>query len=164
MNRRLQKSVLAWSFGAYALLMLWLLFGQRAGYLAIPGAYGTKLFQNCNLIPFATVAEFLRLLKYAQNPYLVRHALINLAGNVVMFVPLGFFLPCLWKKLRSFLRYLACQLAIVAGVELVQWFTLLGSLDVDDLILNTIGAASGFGLYRFAERRLAARQKQNNGC
>ena len=69
---------------------------------------------------------------------------MNLGGNVVLFVPLGLFLPVLWQKLDRFLPFFAFVTALITAVELIQLFTLLGSCDVDDLILNLLGATVGF--------------------
>ncbi len=76
--------------------------------------------------------------------------LINLVGNILVFVPLGFGLagaldrgrvkPIIWPAvLGGFMLSLA--------IELLQLATPSRSTDVDDLIFNTLGAALGAGLY-----------------
>ena len=131
---------------AYALLMLWLLFGQRIGS-GLWEAYPQRLAENFNLVPLSTLVDFADTLRDGMNPALVRHAIINLAGNVVMFVPLGALLPGCFAWLRSFGRCMAVSAGILCAVELIQLFTLLGVCDVDDLILNLLGTATGFLLY-----------------
>ena len=42
--------------------------------------------------------------------------------------------------------------AIITAVELIQLFTLVGSCDVDDLILNVIGSAIGYGFHKAANK------------
>ncbi len=77
-----------------------------------------------------------------------------------MFVPLGFFLPCLFPLLRGVIKYLVFQIAVIVIIELVQLFTLLGSCDIDDLIFNTAGAFIGFLLFRMVyNARLRRMQK-----
>ena len=126
------------AFAAYGLLMLWLLFGQRWGQSA--GAL--------NLEPFDTVRRYIWVLTHSSDANLLRHAVINLGGNVAMFVPLGFLVPCIWEKMGKFgWHFLAMVLTIVL-IELLQLMTNLGSCDVDDLILNLVGTAIGFGLYQ----------------
>ena len=127
------------AFAVYGLVMLWLLFGQRWGQNA--GGRNLKLFD--------TVQRYIWVLKYSRDSAQIRHAVINLAGNVVMFVPLGVFLPALWPKTRSIWRFLQLLAAILLAVELVQLVTLLGAFDVDDLLLNTLGALMGWGGWRF---------------
>ena len=132
-------------FAAYCALMLWLLF-DRPGYIdGIP--YWDQLLPNLNLTPFRTLRLFFGLLR-DHRPYLVRTALINLLGNVVMFVPLGLFLPLIFTRLRKLWRTLFTVTLLIAVVEIAQLFTLLGSCDVDDLILNLLGATLGYGIYK----------------
>lgn len=129
--------------GVYCALMLWLLFGQRWG----TELYRQNLAENMNLQPFATLQLYWQLLQGGDGS-LVRHAFINLAGNVIMFIPLGFLLPKAFAGLRKFFKvFFLCGLLIVL-VEAVQYVTLLGTCDVDDLILNMAGVTLGYILYR----------------
>ncbi len=134
-------------FFLYAACMLWLLFGQRFGDVDISG-YQQQLMTNMNLQPFATVRLYIRLLSGGYSETLVRHAFINLAGNVVLFVPLGVFLPGIWPRMRKFFVFVLTVVAGIIGVEILQLLTLLGSCDVDDLLLNVAGAALGFGIWK----------------
>lgn len=136
-------------FGLYIALMLWLLFGQRIGF-SVSGPYGQRLMENLNLVPFRTIGQYLLVL--GQGSLMSsRHAVINLAGNVVMFVPLGFFLPLVAEPCKKYGKHLAWVLVILLSIELLQLFTLLGSCDVDDFILNIPGTAIGYGFYRLTE-------------
>jgi len=146
MNQRTRR-ILRVLFISYGLLMLWLLFGQRFG-ADLPGTYWERVQGNVNLVPFRTIKEFIHTIGAAASPYLIRHSVINLAGNVVMFVPLGFFPPCFWSAPRSFAHCMLGAAVCILAIELIQLFTLLGSCDVDDLILNMVGVAIGYGLYR----------------
>lgn len=142
-----QTKTIVWMlFSAYIALMLWLLFGQRWGMDA-PGSYLQRLRENLNPVPLRTIRQYLHALTL-ENAYLVRHAVVNLAGNVVMFVPLGFFLPLVAKPCREYRKHLAWVLMILLAIELLQLFSLLGSCDVDDFILNVPGTAIGFGIFQ----------------
>ena len=81
--------------GLYILVMLWLLFGQRIG-----GEHAGSYWQELRgiPIPFETVFRFGRIILTGEPAYLVPHAVQNLAGNVVMFMPIGFFLPCFFAR------------------------------------------------------------------
>ena len=126
------------AFAVYGLVMLWLLFGQRWGQNA--GGRNLKLFD--------TVQRYIWVLKYSRDSAQIRHAVINLAGNVVMFVPLGFFVPMLWKKMHIFGWHFLTMVATIVAVELLQLLTRLGTCDIDDLVLNVIGTTMGFGLFK----------------
>ena len=86
-------------FAIYGVIMLWLLFGQRMGQGG-SGGYWQRM--ELVYVPLRTIRRFLWVLGNSANEAQIRHAVVNLVGNVVMFVPLGFFAPCLWEKLRKF--------------------------------------------------------------
>lgn len=136
-------------FGIYCALMLWLLFARPGFAEGIP--YADQLRSKLNLIPFRTLRLFVRLLDSGHPPY-VRAAVINLAGNVVMFIPLGIFLPRLWEGLRRFRKVLLSAALIIIAVELIQLFTLVGSCDIDDLILNLIGTVIGYAVCQYKRK------------
>ena len=131
-RRRLFLLLLA----AYALLMLWLMFLQRA----------PSPERSCNLIPGRTLIQLWSLL--GGRAELRRFAVTNLFGNVVMFLPLGL-LPAIWPRLRRFGWFLFTVTVLILVLEGVQYLTRLGSADVDDLILNLIGAGLGFAIWKF---------------
>ena len=67
----------------------------------------------------------------------------NLAGNILIFVPYGFFIS-MASRSRGFFKTLLCSMLLSLGVEIVQLFTRVGSFDVDDILLNTIGGVLGY--------------------
>ena len=136
------------AFVLYIAAMLWLLFGQRLG----TEIYRQNLAESINLTPFATLRMYWKLLRNSSDPYLVRHAFINLAGNVVMFIPLGFYQPYLLPKLRSFFKTMLTTVLLILVVEVVQYVTCLGSCDIDDLLLNLLGAGVGYLLFKLRRR------------
>ena len=135
-------------FCLYCAIMLWLLF-DRSG--PIEGVeYWEQVKMSLNLHPLRTVMRYLRLLS-SSRPFLVRTAVINLLGNVIMFIPLGFFLPQVFPRLAKLRKTLLTTTAVITLVEALQLFTLLGSCDIDDLILNVISAALGYGLHKLTK-------------
>lgn len=86
----------------------------------------------------------------------------NLFGNVVIFVPFGFFMP-MASKYRSFFATLFYSFGLSLCVETFQLVTKVGSFDVDDLLLNTIGGVVGYIVFITAAaiRRRNAHKKKN---
>ena len=128
----------------YGGLMLWLLFWRERSLEALP--YLHQLPMHVNLRPFRTIRLYLGLLS-ANRPSLVRIAAVNLLGNVGMFLPLGFLLPAAFPRLTKWYRCLLTAAGIIALVELLQMLFLVGTCDIDDLILNLTGTALGYGLF-----------------
>lgn len=144
-NRKVNTAL----FMAYSALMLWLLFDRPGFTEGIP--YWEQITRQLNLIPFRTLRLFAGLLDSGVRVY-IRMAVINLGGNIIMFVPLGFLLPRVFPRLSSLPRVMLTTAAIITAVELVQLFTLVGSCDIDDLILNVFGSALGFGVHKCAKK------------
>jgi glycopeptide antibiotics resistance protein len=77
--------------------------------------------------------------------------LAGAAGNVVLFLPFGFLLPLLWPRLDRFWRTVGAGLALSAAIELSQVaFPGVRRADVNDVLMNTMGAALGFLAWRLA--------------
>ena len=72
--------------------------------------------------------------------------LTNLAGNIVIFVPYGFFIS-MASRSRGFFKTLFFSMGLSLCVEVTQLFTRVGSFDVDDILLNTIGGVSGYIIF-----------------
>lgn len=145
-----RSSTIRLLFLVYSALMLWLLFGKRwdGGDISF-GNTG----ENLNLVPLETIRLYVGLLKNSTRESLIRHAIVNLVGNVVMFIPLGWFLPRIWIRLQGLFKTLLLSFGLICLVELVQYVTALGSCDVDDLMLNLLGVYFGYGIWRLGHRK-----------
>ena len=139
-----RRTILKTALYLYTLWMLWLLFGRSSGLSS--GNYREQLQQHLLLTPFQTIRNFLSSLRFGSLTQ-KRQAIINLVGNVIMFVPFGYLLPGLFPKFRSFIRFFLICLVLICLVEFLQLVTLLGVMDVDDVILNMAGFSIGYIAY-----------------
>jgi glycopeptide antibiotics resistance protein len=98
-------------------------------------------WNSVNLIPFTTISEYVTS---AIDGNIRGHAIRNLAGNLFLLFPLGFYLPFFARKINKLWLYSIVIAAGIITVEAVQILTMTGSFDVDDFILNFIGAFTGF--------------------
>lgn len=94
-----------------------------------------------NLIPLVQTIRFLR---YLENPFVIR----NLLGNLVLLAPVGIFLPLLFRKSRKFTIVLATGFLVTLSIEVFQLLLRFRVFDIDDLIINTIGVALGYWLFK----------------
>ena len=102
--------------------------------------------ENNNLIPFKTISLYIS----RQD----RVAIINLLGNLVAFAPMGLFLPLLFKKQTKLQNFILTNIAIILAIESLQFLSLSGHFDIDDLILNLLGALIIYGLYKIKKINL----------
>lgn len=100
-----------------------------------------------NFIPFSLMGYLFF------NPMI---GMINVAGNVALFVPLGILLPLLSKRFDGFGRAVLCGLLCSLTIEVLQYRSGNRSADIDDVILNTLGAALGYVIYWAGKRIVAA--------
>ncbi|MDQ0918252.1 VanZ family protein [Paenibacillus sp. V4I5] len=107
-----------------------------------------------NVVPFRTIGMYVLHV----DSFSTRTWVINLFGNIGLFMPYGILLPYLFrsaKRYGTFLLYFGCPLV---GLELLQMLLRVGSFDVDDVILNLLGASISFVLFAAAKRSLAGRE------
>jgi glycopeptide antibiotics resistance protein len=75
----------------------------------------------------------------------------QIVGNFLMLLPLGIYLPVLYRRASGYLAILIISLAISVVIESLQLITSYRSADVDDVILNTAGACCGFLIFAMAK-------------
>ena len=93
-----------------------------------------------NLVPFKEIKRF--IIYYRQIG--INAVILNLAGNVVAFMPFGFFLPLVSEHKIKFFKVFITAFSLSLSIELIQLISKVGSCDVDDLILNTLGGLLGY--------------------
>lgn len=150
-GRRRQRVWLAILFAYYLWVLANILFFDAA--LGRGGGGG-----GVNLEPLRTVRNYLRA--YALGNIRLELVILNLAGNLAAFAPMGVFLPALFRAQRNLLLFLMTIVLLVGAAEMVQYLTATGSCDIDDLILNTAGALAVWLL--LLPWRLLGRQKEEN--
>lgn len=134
-----------WAVGGF-----WLFMAALTA-LALEGQYGNPVRmaedamerivtgERINLVPFRTIGSFYR-------HFIFDVFMVNIVGNIVMFIPWGFGLPLLWKRRQPVRSVMLCSLALPLCIESCQLF--IGrSVDIDDLILNFAGGCLGAGIY-----------------
>lgn len=110
---------------------------------------------SINLIPFKTIVSYFtgNDTRHFSLSDLSNFRIVNVLGNVLLFVPFGFLLPIINKRAAKFSRVLLCSSLLVLLIEFEQYF--IGrSADIDDFILNVFGALCGYLLYKIARKLL----------
>lgn len=132
------KRILTVLYVCYLCLLFYFLFFSE-GF----GRTGTSAEYRYNLKPFREIMRFYRYRYILGN----KAFLINVFGNMIAFMPMGFFQPLLSeKKWRGALVVLNCFVVSLL-VETIQLVFKIGCFDVDDLLLNTLGGLLGVLIY-----------------
>lgn len=121
-------------------------FGRKISFIFSADELSVKeyLSQKINFVPFDTVKLFLNAYK---NDSLNTHVVFeNIFGNLVVFMPLAFFIPNIFKRVNNFGKFLILITLCVLLIEVLQIVFLTGSADIDDLILNVGGASAAYGI------------------
>ena len=98
-----------------------------------------------NLIPFKSI------IRIFQNGSLYS-IIINIFGNLLVFVPLEYFLIELFN-IKKISMNLITSFIIILLIELLQYIFKVGVLDIDDLILCTFGMNLFYAIYKRDKRR-----------
>ncbi|MEO6328913.1 MAG: VanZ family protein [Ginsengibacter sp.] len=101
-----------------------------------------------NITPVVKTVKGLMEILSTPESLSTEHIFQNIAGNIVMFIPLGIFLPLLSARYRSGIRVFilsaVCSISIEFTQLILRQFEINRTVDIDDVILNTLGALLGF--------------------
>lgn len=130
-------------FIIYCLLLITILFlnnEYRMGGFQNISTFSREHLETSNFIPFATIIGYVSGM--FSNDINTGIVIINLATNLLLFAPMGFFIPMLFQdKIENIKQFLIIIITLTLLVEIIQFITYRGSTDIDDIILNTIGAS-----------------------
>ena len=122
-------------------LIYFLFLAEWYGRTRIPEEYTYNLELFREIKRFITYREQLGMFAVSAN----------LARNILIFVPYGFFIS-MASKSRGFFKTLFFSMGLSLCVEIAQLFTRVGSFDVDDILLNTIGGVIGYIIFSICNR------------
>ncbi len=124
-------------------IMLFVAYLAALVYLVFVFERGGVQEYRYNLRPFEEIRRFYQYRSVVGN----RVFLYNVVGNIMVFVPMGFFVPLVFRRYNNgfFVTLLCAELSL--AIEITQLLTKVGSFDVDDLLLNTLGGLLGHLLF-----------------
>ena len=124
-SERLHKGNFVWRY-VFILYLYLVMSIVGIGTIWEIGSYGPVIrTEEIHLLPFQS------------------EGLFTYAMNALMFMPLGFLLPLLWEKYRSFPKTILLGFLFSLSIEIGQLFS-RRQTDIDDLLMNVLGTALGF--------------------
>lgn len=136
-SEKLLLSIIYIIFLVYILMIIRIILFRDVPIYAI--FKGT--FRNVNLIPFYTIYQYI-----VDSNLDFMKATVNIIENIGIFIPMGIFLPIVCKNLNKKTIIIVIILVSLA-FELTQYIFALGSSDIDDVILNSLGGIIGINIY-----------------
>ena len=143
-QKRCGKIIARVAFVVYLMVLTYFLFFSERY-----GRAGAQIYRY-NLVPFREIRRYIQYRHLFGWEYFV----VNIYGNILAFVPFGFFLPIVSKSNRSFWTVTLYGFEFTLGIELVQLSFQVGTFDVDDIIMNTLGAILGYILFALFKKKL----------
>ena len=140
--KKMIRPALLTAFGIYCFILIYIVFLSRGAMIHY--SYAQYFRQFTNFIPFKTIIEYVQ--RYHNG--FRNLSVLNLLGNFVLFMPMGALLPYIIRKLNRFWKVTLTVLGMVVVVEIVQGILRVGSVDIDDVLFNVVGAMIGYGLIR----------------
>ncbi len=138
LNKNIKKIIKIGSqilFTIYLVILIYFLFfSEHYGRTIVSTEY------KYNLQPFKEIHRFIKYRREIGFEGVV----VNLLGNVLAFAPFGMVMPIISPRNRKFINILLLSFQLSLTIEIVQFFLRVGTFDVDDLLLNTVGGILGY--------------------
>lgn len=141
------KTILYIVFFIYLLVLIKIILFKTNSFVDILKGNTSAGYRGVNLIPFKTIVNFFNM-----EGFSFLRAFSNTVGNIAIFLPLGYLLPILTKKINNIYKILSISMSISIIFESLQYIFYLGSLDIDDIILNTLGGVIGYIIYFYMKK------------
>lgn len=154
-NKKYSAFILTAALFIYLSVVIWLLFfevgdTERELYFTAREIHLVPLESTYHSLHFALSNNYEPVHKKHQWYITIR----NIIGNLLLFYPWGILAPLTLKGLNSFKNLILTTLIISLFAEVVQYFFIVGVADIDDILLNVLGATMGFYTLRWFNKTI----------
>lgn len=136
MKQAVNRKLLFCSFLCFFLILIWILSFKANKEIPI---------SDCIII-FSKYPVEERILIGCRNLF-SRIGYVDIIQNIIVFIPLGIYLPLLFKK-DKFVGFILLGLILSLLIELMQAITCVGSFNLWDIFVNTCGGIFGLLIYK----------------
>lgn len=152
-NKRINiaREIILFIFFVYFLFLL-LLTIFKGGRIEFSNQFNSFMYREHGLLGIINIVPIKETINtFMHSETGMRNSLRNLIGNILVFMPLGFFIPLLFDKFNNLKKVLKVGCLSSLAIELSQLFVGSNVCDIDDVIYNTLGAVVGFICYKTFE-------------
>lgn len=149
--KKIMHRTMIWFFLTYILIVIDFTlisdsFGRNLSSIFIlnKAEINEHIKRSTNFIPFNTIRLYINA--YLSGSLQFYIIIENLLGNLLVFAPLAILAPTALRSINTLPKFLLFIGIFVVIIEIMQFVFLTGSADIDDLILNMIGALIGYGV------------------
>ncbi|NLB79191.1 MAG: VanZ family protein [Clostridiaceae bacterium] len=135
------------SFIVYLLVLTSYIFLKSGGPWPCSSIF-EYIKSSSNLIPLKTIGFYIREIIEGNKRTNPDIPIKNLLGNLILFMPMGIYLPFFIKKTNKTRTFLVFMMVLLFSIEILQLLTRRGIFDIDDIILNMLGALIGFAVWQ----------------
>ncbi len=118
---------------------------------------------RANLIPVFNTIKDISAIPVNMKGFMIKFWIVNIFGNLFLLAPLAAMLPIILKRFRSIKSVVVLCLFVSISIEFLQYLSMLcgnfRSVDIDDIILNTLGSIIGFGIYSLFAKKFKIKGK-----
>lgn len=112
--------------------------------------FSTLLFVPINLHPEEHILN-LNPLNWIGNIDSMQQFIVEKIPNILLFIPLGFFIPIVFRHQRKIYKTIIISFLLTFSVEFIQYF--IGRFaDIVDIITNLSGSILGYGIYSILDK------------
>lgn len=145
------REIILFIFFVYFLFLL-LLTIFKGGRIEFSNQFNSFMYREHGLLGIINIVPIKETINtFMHSETGMRNSLRNLIGNILVFMPLGFFIPLLFDKFNNLKKVLKVGCLSSLAIELSQLFVGSNVCDIDDVIYNTLGALAGFICYKTFE-------------
>lgn len=148
-NQLLHKYMIYIVFVVYIVFLLKIVLFKTSSFIDILNGNLSAGYRSANLIPFKTIVDFFKL-----EGFSVLRIVSNTFGNIAIFMPMGYLMPIIFKRINKLNKVVILSFLVSIMFEILQYTFYLGTMDVDDVILNLLGGSIGYLVY-FMVNKLA---------
>ncbi|WP_163539554.1 VanZ family protein [Gracilibacillus sp. YIM 98692] len=134
------------SFLFYLFVLVRLLFLQDRGDMWTDLSLLEYIRTSSNFVPLKTISTYFQVI--FDGSMNMDIPLKNLVGNLFIFLPMGIYLPFFTHKLNKVSIFTILMIITLFFIEFIQLVTRRGRFDIDDFILNMLGALVGFAIWK----------------
>lgn len=147
-----------WNSKEVALILLDLYIVALVSVTLLPFYARMQVKPTANVIPVFNTIKGMTNTPSNMISFMIRFWVINIFGNLILLAPLATLAPMISKKYRNIKSVVLLCFLVSILIEFLQYISMyfgnVRAVDIDDVILNTLGALIGFTIFKLLNKTI----------